>query len=90
MCLKTCNKCRVKKPEKDFPIESGRGYRKTTCRLCIWSVRKVRDEIGKRVEPPSDDHQWPICQWCNRTLGGLKDDFGALDRIRTYLKKGRE
>ena len=40
MCLKTCNKCRVKKPEKDFPIESGRGYRKTTCRLCFFRKKK--------------------------------------------------
>ena len=124
MGLKTCNKCRVKKDEEEFPMESGRGYRKTTCRLCIWSVKKVRDELRKQVEPPPDDYQCPIClrnaeeaagcgginnsSWaldhdhltskfrgwichsCNRTLGGLKDDFGALDRIRNYLKKGRE
>lgn len=122
--LKTCNKCRVKKEETDFPMDSGRGYRKTTCRLCIWSVDKVRKDLRLITPKPPEDHQCPVClrnadeaagcggknksPWamdhdhltskfrgwlchsCNRTLGGLKDDFGALDRIREYLKKGRD
>lgn len=120
----TCNKCGVKKSCEDFPMESGRGYRKTTCRLCIRSIAKVRKELRETVEEPPEDYQCPIClrnaeeargcggknksPWaldhdhltskfrgwichsCNRTLGGLKDDFGALARIRNYLKKGRE
>jgi len=105
-------------------MDSGRGYRKTTCKLCVRSVAKVRQELRLEADYPDDDYQCPIClrnaeeaagcggtnksPWaldhdhltskfrgwlchsCNRTLGGLKDDFGALDRIRTYLKKGRE
>lgn len=124
MEYKTCNKCNVKKDVEEFSMDSGRGYRKTTCKLCVRSVAKVRQELRVEVDYPDNDYQCPIClrnaeeaagcggtnksPWaldhdhltskfrgwlchsCNRTLGGLKDDFGALDRIRTYLKKGRE
>ena len=124
VAYKTCTKFRVKKAETAFSMESGRGYRKTSCRLCVRSVSKVRDALHKEMGTPPDDYECPIClrneeeaagcggvnksPWaldhdhltskfrgwlchsCNRTLGGLKDDFGALNRIRTYLKKGRE
>ena len=124
MDYKTCNKCNVKKEVDEFSMESGRGYRKTTCKLCVRSVAKVRQQLRVEADYPEDDYQCPIClrdkdeasgcggvnksPWaldhdhltskfrgwlchsCNRTLGGLKDDFGILDRIRTYLKKGRE
>ncbi len=124
MDYKTCNKCNVKKEVDEFSMESGRGYRKTTCKLCVRSVAKVRQHLRLEADYPEDDYQCPIClrnkdeasgcgginksPWaldhdhltskfrgwlchsCNRTLGGLKDDFGILDRIRIYLKKGRE
>ena len=57
MQYKICNKCGVKKSEEDFPMESGRAYRKTTCRLCIRSVAKVRKELRDTVEPPPEDYQ---------------------------------
>lgn len=124
MDYKTCNKCNVKKEAEEFSMESGRGYRKTTCKLCVRSVAKVRQKLRIEADYPEEDYQCPIClrdateasgcgginksPWaldhdhltskfrgwlchsCNRTLGGLKDDFGILNRIKTYLKKGRE
>jgi hypothetical protein len=124
MELKTCNKCGVKKEETKFSIASGGNYRRTTCRVCETSIRKVRDELRAVTPPTPKDHKCPVClrneqelagcggkkssPWvldhdhltgrfrgwlchnCNRMLGALKDDFDTMDRIREYLKIGRE
>lgn len=44
--MKKCIKCKIEKPEQDFPITDKKGRRKNTCKICFNSYRrKLHKEI---------------------------------------------
>jgi len=91
LCENSLAKVRKKLREAlDPPLEDHQ------CPICLRNAEEAKGCGGVNKSPWTLDHDhltglfrgW-ICHSCNRTLGGLKDDFGTLDRIKTYLKKGR-
>jgi len=59
---KECVKCGEYLPVTAFSLASGGKYRRSECRKCAQDLARVRNELRTTVEPPTDDHQCPICQ----------------------------
>jgi|TARA_R110000744_G_scaffold6073_1_gene21379 hypothetical protein len=94
-----CRVCEnsIAKVRAELKKENERPGPEYRCPICVRDETEAAGCGGVSRSPWTLDHDhltgkfrgW-LCHSCNRTLGGLKDDFGTLARIKTYLKKGRE
>lgn len=58
---KQCNTCHEVKDIEEFPVDSGRAYRRNRCRDCENKLERVRRKLHKEVGEPPKDHCCSIC-----------------------------
>lgn len=85
---KVCIKCGVDKALSCYSIANN-NYLRTSCKTCITSESKVREDLRAKVALPLADHCCPLCLKTAEDVsghGGLKAGPWVLDHCHTSGK----